>query len=322
VKQRCALDGSFKVDPPDNVCSRTGECDHEPPDLKRKCQPDKREMRVVHFPDASSFLRRAQRWLMDAEAENNLILGICDQMLGSGQPAPDVYLATVEAADAVIACALRTPPHKVVITRGDSAALKCLVEDLATRYPTLPAVLGPEPEVVQFAELWGQRVGAAVRPGMRQLVFELREVQPLPWYVPGRLRLAEEADLPTVARWIEAFNLEAHVENSADPNTIARERTIQERLFVWEDGEVVSMAAQGSRTPSGAGVNLVYTPPDLRGRGYASACVAALSSRLLSAGHAYCCLFTDLSNPTSNSIYRRIGYRPLCEMSDFILEAS
>src|SRR5436190_2426339 len=71
----------------------------------------KREMRVFHFPDASSFLRRAQRWLMGAEIENNLILGICDQMLASGQPTPDVYLGTVEAADAVVACALRTPPH-------------------------------------------------------------------------------------------------------------------------------------------------------------------------------------------------------------------
>jgi predicted GNAT family acetyltransferase len=259
---------------------------------------------------------------MGAEIENNLILGICDQMLASGQPRPDVYLATVETADAVVACALRTPPHKAVITRGDTAALTCLVEDLATRYPTLPAVLGPDPEVAQFAQLWRQRVGSAVGPGMRQQVSEVHEVQPLPWSVPGRLRLAEEADLRTVGRWIEAFNVEAHVKNPADPNTLARERTIQKRLFVWEDVEVVSMAAHGSRTPSGAGLNLVYTPPELRGRGYASACVAALSSRLLSAGHAYCCLFTDLSNPISNSIYRRIGYRPVCEMSDFILNAS
>src|SRR4051794_15948121 len=171
-------------------------------------------MRVVHFPDASSFLRRAQRWLMRAEIENNLILGICDHMLASGQPTRDIYLATVEAGDAVVACALRTPPHKVVITRGDDAALRCLVEDLATRYPTLPAVLGPEPEVAQFAQLWGQRVGSAVRPGMRQQVCEVHEVQPLPWYVPGRLRLTEETDLPTVSRWIDAFNVEAHVQNT------------------------------------------------------------------------------------------------------------
>jgi predicted GNAT family acetyltransferase len=156
---------------------------------------------------------------------------------------------------------------------------------------------------------------------MKQRVFEIREVRPLPWPVPGKLRLADEMDLRTVGPWVAAFNAEAHVTVSAGPDAVARERIREERLFVWDDGQLVSMAAQGSQTPSGAGINLVYTPPTFRRRGYASACVAALSSHLLATGHAYCCLFTDLANPTANTIYQRIGYRPVCEMSDFILEA-
>jgi predicted GNAT family acetyltransferase len=55
-------------------------------------------------------------------------------------------------------------------------------------------------------------------------------------------------------------------------------------------------------------INFVYTPPAHRGRGYASACVAALTRRMLDEGRRYCFLFTDLSNPTSNGIYRAIGY--------------
>ena len=258
---------------------------------------------------------------MRAELENSLILGICDHLLTSQTPKRDAYLATVEVAGAVVACALRTPPHKAVITRGDEAALKCLVDDMLARYGTLPAVLGPEPEVARFAQLWAQRVDSSVRPGMKQRVFEIREVRPLPWRVPGALRLAVEADLGTLGSWAKAFSAEAHVTESADPDAVVRERIRDGRLFVWEDGQLVSMAAQGSRTPSGAGINLVYTPPAFRRQGYASACVAALSSYLLGAGRAYCCLFTDLANPTANSIYQRIGYRPVCEMSDFVLTA-
>jgi hypothetical protein len=67
-----------------------------------------------------------------------------------------------------------------VITKGDEAALTCLVDDLAARFGTLPAVLGPEPEVTQFAQLWAQRVGSVVRPGMKHRRFEIREVRPLP----------------------------------------------------------------------------------------------------------------------------------------------
>jgi predicted GNAT family acetyltransferase len=53
----------------------------------------------------------------------------------------------------------------------------------------------------------------------------------------------------------------------------------------------------------------VYTPPEHRRRGYATALVADLSRHALRTGAERCMLFTDLANPTSNRIYARIGYR-------------
>ena len=257
---------------------------------------------------------------MRAEVENNLILGICNQLLASRTAAPGVYFATVEDADEIGACALRTPPYKAVITRGNEEALRCLIDDLVTRYGTLPAVLGPEPDVRRFAEMWSAQVGTAVRPGMQQRVFEIRRVRELQRPVPGTMRWANDGDLRTLVPWVDAFQSEVGVTETADSEVIARERIAQKRLYVWEDGQVVSMAAQGSQTPTGAGVNLVYTPPAFRQHGYASACVTALTAHLLETGHDYCCLFTDLANQTSNTIYQRIGYRPVCDMTDFILE--
>ena len=59
-------------------------------------------------------------------------------------------------------------------------------------------------------------------------------------------------------------------------------------------------------------VGPVYTPPGLRGRGYASAATAAASLRACSRrGPRRSCCYTDLANPVSNSIYQRIGYRPV-----------
>ncbi|MBI4764230.1 MAG: GNAT family N-acetyltransferase [Deltaproteobacteria bacterium] len=276
-------------------------------------------MRVFIHSGVASFLSRARPWLLRAEVENCLIWSICDQLLTSLNAVRDVYLATVEEGEAVAACALRTPPNKAVITRGSEPALKCLVESLGERYETLPAVLGPEPEVRRFAVMWAQHFGSVIQPGMRQRIYEARQVQPLPWQVSGRMRQANNSDLPILSPWIAALNEETQVTHGANPTVMARERIAQSRLFVWEDGPVVSMAAQGSRTNSGALINLVYTPPGLRGRGYASACVAALTKELLSKDHAYCCLFTDLENQTSNSIYPRIGYRPVCDMTDYNL---
>ena len=81
------------------------------------------------------------------------------------------------------------------------------------------------------------------------------------------------------------------------------------RVFFWVDPRPVAMAAWAGPTPSGVRVNFVYTPPESRGRGYASMLAASLSKHLLDTGRKFCCLFTDLANPTSNSIYQRIGYR-------------
>jgi len=45
--------------------------------------------------------------------------------------------------------------------------------------------------------------------------------------------------------------------------------------------------------------------------------VAALSQHLLNTGRAFCTLFTDLANPTSNHIYQEIGYRRLGDFAEY-----
>lgn len=80
------------------------------------------------------------------------------------------------------------------------------------------------------------------------------------------------------------------------------------------------MAAVARPTLHGITVNLVYTPPEQRGRGFASNCVAALSQRMLDGGYQFCTLFTNLANPTSNDIYQQIGYRSIADFNEYRFE--
>jgi hypothetical protein len=73
------------------------------------------------------------------------------------------------------------------------------------------------------------------------------------------------------------------------------------------------MAGYSRELPTAIGVAFVYTPPYFRGKGYATSCVAQLSRMALDKGYKKCVLYTDLLNPTSNSIYQRIGYKPVCD---------
>ena len=88
---------------------------------------------------------------------------------------------------------------------------------------------------------------------------------------------------------------------------------------MWDNDGPVSMAGWTGKTLNGVRVTFVYTPPEFRRHGYASACVAALTQRLLDEGNRYCCLYTDLANPTSNRIYQQIGYRAVCDVADYAL---
>ena len=280
--------------------------------------------RLVRPRSASEFLELVEPYLVQHEAEHNLILGIAIGLVRDpGRFDRPPYLAAVDEAGRVVAVAVMTPPHNLVLSRVETpGALALIADDLIARGWVVPGVLGPKEESRRFAELWQARTGTPFRPGMALRIYALERVRP-PAGVSGRLRRATADDRALLLTWVAAFLAEA--EHAPDPARAERLVDIhlhpeRRSLFVWEDGQPprpVSMAAFSRPTPNGVSVSLVYTPPELRRRGYASACVAALSQWLLDSGRRYCFLYTDLSNPTSNHIYQAIGYEPVCDSDEY-----
>ncbi|WP_222426903.1 GNAT family N-acetyltransferase [Hyella patelloides] len=122
--------------------------------------------------------------------------------------------------------------------------------------------------------------------------------------------------------WIKTFAEEALGENEPEQHYQENcdRRLSQNSLYIWQNDVPVSMAGVSGATPNGIRINAVYTPPEYRRKGYAKSCVATLSKSLLDKGFKYCFLFTDLANPTSNRIYKKIGYEPVCDFSDYWFE--
>ncbi|HEU5216932.1 MAG TPA: GNAT family N-acetyltransferase, partial [Gaiellaceae bacterium] len=195
----------------------------------------------------------------------------------------------------------------------------------------LPGAVGAEPEAEEFAELWSRRTGVPARVNMRQGVYALERVEP-PSGAPGSARVATRDDHELALRWWIAFGDE--VLHEGGPARERAEQSVEHRLssptsgfLLWEDGsEVVSLAGWGGPTPNGIRIGPVYTPPDLRRRGYATALTAELSQQLLDGrlfegGRRFCFLYTDLANPTSNKIYERVGYRRVAESAEIFFGA-
>lgn len=269
-------------------------------------------MRVERYQEASRFLDRAAPFLLSAEAEHGMLLG-----LGSRSFTGHSYLATVEHGSAVVACAARTPPFGLVVSRSAAVeAVTALVADVAEKYETLPSVLGPEPTVSTFADAWARRCGTHLRPFMRMRLFEARQVQGPAELPHGHLRPAVLSDLVTLVPLVAAFHDEARTGHPLDAEQATHVDLANGRLFVWDDGGIVSLAKGFRRTTRAAHIGLAFTCLEQRGRGYASALVAGLTQRLLDEGAAFCCINADATNATTNKIYRALGYRLVGETSN------
>ncbi|MEA2573577.1 MAG: uncharacterized protein QOH93_875 [Chloroflexia bacterium] len=274
-------------------------------------------MELRRFSSIEEYYRSVEPFLLEREAEHNLILGICTHMMHyPDRVEREPYMACVEQDGDIVAAAFMGPPNNLILSHMPTAeAIPLIASDVYSEYKALPGVVALVPSGKTFAEEWQRLSGQSYRLAMAERLFQLEKVNPVEG-VPGHMRKAtwEEKDL--LHRWFAEFNEEALAET--DTSLVARtiERFLDSEtqgLYLWEDGQPVSMAGHSRPTPHGMAVMAVYTPPEHRGKGYASANVAAMSQMLLDGGRKYCFLYTDLANPTSNHIYQAIGYKPLCD---------
>ncbi|MHB9133374.1 MAG: GNAT family N-acetyltransferase [Armatimonadota bacterium] len=272
-------------------------------------------MKVSEYTDAKQFRDVVLPFLLEREAENNLIIGIllrvADGMRWSDDPP---VLCTVEDGGRLVAVLMQTPPHRLLFTATSPKAISEIVRYFSAVGRQFPGATGPAATVELFTQQWAAVTGRQSVINKNLRLYQLDEVT-VPYQVPGHAAFATEDDVSVIMDWHYAFAAEIrgdHVIEQALRNLIARQW-----VMLWKDPHPVSQVLCGSPTPSGIRISGVYTPPEYRGNGYASANVAVLSRHLLESGRKFCYLFTDLANPTSNHIYKLIGYRPVCDFTEY-----
>jgi RimJ/RimL family protein N-acetyltransferase len=286
--------------------------------------------------DVAEFLAAAGTFLRRERVRNTIILTVTESMrvtaaAAAGRssaaatrpepvPADDAGQAGrpllgwwSDPAGAVAGAFMHTPPFPIVLTAVDlEAAAELAAATLAAR-PV--GGVNAHPEVAEaFGDAWrAGRPGGRVDVYRRQRLYRLAE---LVWPDPapdGAARVARGCDAALTADWFAAFAREVDdMGKGENQAAAAREKISHGGVTVWEAaGEPVAIACNTMPVAGQVRIGPVYTPPELRGRGYASAATAAVSQRLLEAGAEEVLLYTDLANPVSNSIYQRIGYRPV-----------
>jgi predicted GNAT family acetyltransferase len=285
------------------------------------------EYRCVRDGTAAQFAGYAWEYLAADPVRNNVICTLLETAYE--QERPDWQWLRVLAGDELVGAAVRTPPRGFLLSDLPAGAAVAMARLVAGTDAAVPSVSGPSAAAAAFAGSYAALAGGSPRPGMAQRLFRLDRVTP-PQGIPGRARPATAADRDLILDWLVAFSTDALTAGSPRDDQVAgvdRRLAYPDLMWFWEvDGVPVSFAWRSPVRPVGAWprtavtrVSAVYTPPELRGHGYASANVAAVSQYALEAGAAACMLYTNAANPVSNKIYQRVGYRLVAEAQEWLL---
>lgn len=291
------------------------------------------DLRLELTTDPSVFLDAAADLLAADPVVATVVATVTASAVRDAAPAaghPRWWAVVRDASGTVVGAAMRTAPFApypaYVLPMPQEAAI-ALARLLHERGEALGAVNGAAGPAAALAGETARLAGTTATVQERMRLWELDDV--VPHDAPGRLRVAGAADVPLATAWWNAFE-ELAAEMAGRAGTPHPAETLAEadlaarveagQVWLWEDaaGEVVHLTHRNSPAYGVVRIGPVITPREHRGRGYASAAVAAVSAGVLAQGHR-ACLFTDLDNPTSNRIYAAIGYRPVVDMANLVI---
>jgi RimJ/RimL family protein N-acetyltransferase len=255
--------------------------------------------------EIKSFVEYHLAALETEEARHNLILAIMTR--AASEPAPTFRIWSLGLPGA---CAVQNPGWPLVLGQVDEQQCRALAQQVCET--DFPGVVGTENTATSFAASAGE-LGVAFAEPIPQQIHAIRDSPSYP-DAAGGPRPVTSADARLFADWRIAFCREATPHDPMPDREQLEKEAGQGRYLFWAvNDEPVSMAGIVRRTRHGAAIAGVYTPPELRGRGYAGSVTAALVERAYVEGNSFVCLYTDLRNPYSNRCYAKIGFRHVCK---------
>jgi hypothetical protein len=278
-------------------------------------------LKFLRYTDVDEYKADVLDILLEDEVLNNLQISILID--GKKDSSVEWLMSTVtDDQNNIALIALCTKPFNLLLYKpkgGHNDAFELLARELK-RIDFAPSGVLAESRIARsFSDVY--RTGKNSRLRMSMILMRLDKLVKYN-EAPGFCRALTEDDLLYTPKWEQAFCIDCHlpVYTLSENEERIRTRIGKDTHFIWEDNRPVSQAVNGRNTPTNAVINWVYTPPELRGRGYATSVVAKLSETLLERGKTSCCLFADAENPTSRSIYKKLGYYDICRFDEILFD--
>lgn len=269
--------------------------------------------------DPREFFELVGPFLEKDEVANTLALGIARSFVDTSTH--DGLMFSVESGADVVAVAVKSPHRNLVLTQAPEPAMRALANYLFAYALPVPGITAPTQTARDFSVAWKALTDAQSNDRVALRLFKAAKLNDVA-APAGAFRYAQLSDQELIEQFLQAFVDEVNLDRIDNLRDRVMKMLGANLVGLWENSGSVSMAAITRRTEKAAHVSWVYTPKPHRGKGYATACVANLCRGELAGGKAYLTLYTDLANPTSNAIYQRIGFEPVCDSVDLVFQTA
>jgi predicted GNAT family acetyltransferase len=265
-------------------------------------------MIFTYYTTAKDFAEDVLPILNRHEIQNNLIY----KNIGDGK-----FMASVkDDYGNIILTAARTVPFPMTMYETDNIrnddAVDFFIQSLVERGLEVDLIMTEKALAKSFCEQYGKLTGKGYYLKESLVLYLLDKVNELT-PTRGSFRVVNPDDMFYIPYWYADFPPACGIgEYSLAAGVEGANRAVEKgTAYVWVDGYPVSVAASVRSTSDCAIVGQVYTPPNLRGKGYSTACVWYLSQKLFDDGFKYCALYANCDNPYSNRVYQKIGYKEI-----------
>jgi hypothetical protein len=134
----------------------------------------------------------------------------------------------------------------------------------------------------------------------------------------GQLQVAEEKDLPTLSEMSFQYTVDEYKGKSHRDLAYTRKIVKRgiERKNIYKlvyQGKIKSMGQVISEDYGLPLIGQLFTNRNERGKGFASSFLSQLTNKLFTDGHKKCGLLSDVTNESSNAVFRKVGYVPIYE---------
>lgn len=151
-------------------------------------------MKLNHFEDVNEYYEYVEPYLIQQEGYHSLLFGALSGLRNQAESLTRAYLATVEDNDNLIAVAIKTKSHKLILSKSlNFKAFNVIAQDLQAREEIISVVIGLVDEALTFAQAWQAVTDQSYRQGMQLRIYQLTTVNSVR-KANGHIRPASQTD--------------------------------------------------------------------------------------------------------------------------------